>query len=275
LVLAAGSIRQVPGARLFESGAPWNQNTMQISEVIEKGATLAKDRCELWTSIINDSRVANCAEIGVFRGDFAQTLLQGCPKIETYYMVDPWRHLADWNKPFNTTNNEFVSIREEALRRTDFAATRRVVLQGRTVEVSCRLPDEGLDLAYIDGDHTLRGITIDLIRIWPKMKSVGILAGDDFAPSVWTHPPSFEPTLVFPMAVFFAEAVGAIIYGLPFGQFAIVVDRSSQMFEFRDLTGTYKTTSLRDALTKRGDLVKKISRRLLRAIDGLTVSARR
>lgn len=164
-------------------------------------------------------------------------------------MIDPWRHLADWNKPANRTDEEFVEIKAEALARTEFAAAKRVVLEGRTADVCCRLPDRCLDFAYIDGDHTLRGITIDLIRVWPKVKVGGVVAGDDFCKSVWQHPESFEPTLVFPFAIYFAEAVGSVVYGLPFNQFAIVKGFPlGSAFEFRDLTGSYLSVALRDAL---------------------------
>ena len=83
--------------------------------------------------------------------------------------------------------DEFVRVKEEALARTEFAAGMRVVLQGKTTEVSDKLPNQGLDFAYIDGDHTLKGITIDLIRVWPKIRNGGILAGDDFCKSIWQH----------------------------------------------------------------------------------------
>ncbi len=100
-----------------------------------------------------------------------------------------------------------------------------------------RIPDGELDFAYIDGDHTLKGITIDLIRVYPKVRIGGFIAGDDFSRSMWHHKTSFEPTLVFPFAVYFAEAVGATIYGLPHIQFCLQKTGGGQ-FRFVDLDGT-------------------------------------
>jgi len=226
-----------------------SMRSADVHKVIQKSASAAKNRLDLWSRIINEGHLTSCAEIGVFRGAFAKHLLSNCPSIETYYMLDPWRHLDDWNKPSNTTDDEFDRIKAEALDKTRFAEGRRRVLQGTTTEVSEGLPAEGLDFAYIDGDHTLKGITIDLLKIWPKVKHGGILAGDDFCPSVWQHGLEFEPTLVFPLAVYFSQAMGCTIYGLPYDQFAIHVDRSGKnAFEFRDLTGQYKSTTVRDAL---------------------------
>ena len=130
-------------------------------------------------------------------------------------MIDPWRHLDDWNKPANQNDTVFEEFFRQANEKTDFAARRRVILRGKTVEVIDQIPNGELDLAYIDGDHTLRGITIDLIRVYPKVRAGGFLGGDDFNRSIWQHNTSFEPTLVFPFAVYFAEAVGATIYGTP------------------------------------------------------------
>jgi hypothetical protein len=50
------------------------------------------------------------AEIGVWRGHFAKQMLERCPLIDKYYMIDPWVHLPDWNKPFNVDQGVFDAI---------------------------------------------------------------------------------------------------------------------------------------------------------------------
>jgi hypothetical protein len=222
---------------------------MDIPRTLEAAAATAKNRLELWSDVISELQMTAVIEVGVFRGDFAHHILHGCPKIRQYFMIDPWRHLDDWNKPTNKSDIEFEQIKKEAIQKTAFAEDRRIVLQGKTSEVSGEIAQNSVDFAYIDGDHTLRGISIDLPCICPKLRDGGILAGDDFCPSLWQHSTQFEPTFVYPMAVHFAEALGYIIYGLPFNQFAIIVSRSSSSsFAFRDLTGKYKSTAVRDLL---------------------------
>jgi hypothetical protein len=95
-------------------------------------------------------------------------------------MIDPWANLPDWNKPFNVAPDVFADIYEEMLARTEFASDKRIILRGRTKEVAHRIPDGSLDFGYIDGDHTLRGITIDLARLLPKIRPGGVIGGDDF-----------------------------------------------------------------------------------------------
>jgi Methyltransferase domain len=169
-------------------------------------------------------------------------------------MIDPWRHLDDWNKPANHDDSVLAKFSQEAKAKTEFAAARRVILRGKTTEVIDQISDGELDLAYIDADHTLKGIAIDLIRVYPKVRSGGFLGGDDFTRSVWEHKTSFEPTLVFPFAAYFAEAVGASIYALPYSQFCLQKADRPQ-FAFVDLTGQYDNLGLRDQFTP-GKLLK-------------------
>lgn len=215
------------------------------------------------------------AEVGVYKGDFASNILQKCDLIEKYYMIDPWRHLNDWNKPANKDNDVFEQLLIETKSKTDFAAKKRIILRGRTTEVVEGIPDNELDFAYIDGDHTLKGIAIDLIRLFPKIRLGGWIGGDDFSRTVWQHPTTFEPTLVFPFAVYFAEAVGAHIYALPYNQF-LIEKANTQQFSFIDLAGHYDDASLRHQfhpdkilklkLTEAFPLIKQVTKKLKRII---------
>lgn len=201
-------------------------------------------RLDLWIRLLNARRAARVAEIGVYRGDFAAQILRNCGAIEKYYMVDPWRHLSDWKKPANASDEEFERFFSEALSNTDFARAKRVILRGKTTEVLDEIPDGSLDFVYIDGDHTLRGITLDLVCTFPKIRAGGWIGGDDFGTSIWQHPVTFEPTLVFPFAVYFAEAVGARIYALPHSQF-LMEKNGNEPFVFTDLAGGYSDISMR------------------------------
>lgn len=185
------------------------------------------------------------AEIGVYRGNFASKMLESCKSLKRYYMIDPWKHLEDWNKPANEEDNVFELYFAETKAKTDFAVGKRVILRGKTVEVIHEIPDGELDFAYIDGDHTLKGIAIDLICSYPKVRDGGFVGGDDFTRTVWQHHTRYEPTLVFPFAVYFAEAVGARIYALPFNQF-LMEKNAKPSFAFIDLTGGYHDISLRN-----------------------------
>jgi hypothetical protein len=216
---------------------------MNTEDIIKKCIDKSNGRLDIWTHFLNSVQVKRMAEVGVYRGFFASWILKECNSIENYYMIDPWRHLENFDKPENKNDDIFEQFLSETKTKTDFAAGKRTILRGKTTEVIEQIPDGELDFAYIDGDHTLKGISIDLINIFPKIKDGGWIGGDDFVRTVWQHTMKFEPTLVFPFAVYFAEAVNARIYALPNNQFLMEKDNASP-FAFIDLTGYYADVSL-------------------------------
>lgn len=222
---------------------------LQVSEARLRAWTAGSSgRLDFWVAFVNGTQAREVAEIGVYRGAFADRLLRDCPGISTYYMIDPWRHLDDWNKPANRSSDVFERFFQESMEKTEAWAEKRVVLRGRTSEVIEQVPEGGLDFAYIDGDHTLRGITVDLVKVFSKVRDGGWIGGDDFRPSIWQHEDAYEPTLVFPYAVCFAEAVDARIYGLPYNQF--LIEKTGNGHEFVDLTGRYGGIELRSQLLR-------------------------
>ncbi len=205
---------------------------------------LAETRFSLWAGLLNHIRAEVVAEIGVHRGDYAAALLAQCPTIKKYYLIDPWRHLPDWDKPCNATDERQEEHYARTLEQAAAYRDRVCILRGTTLEVIQRIPDGTLDFCYIDGDHTLRGITIDLICATPKVRNGGWIGGDDFNASIWQHAPEYEPTLVYPYAVHFAEAMQMRILALPHAQFLLLVQPRGR-FEFSDRIGTYGDLSLK------------------------------
>jgi len=219
---------------------------MQIDEnLLRPISASVGNRHGLWKRILRKAEVTTMLEIGVFRGDFASRILSVCETIKLYYMIDPWAELPDWNKPANSPAKSFEDVFQEAMAVTDFAAEKRRVLRGRTMDVIHHIPDQSLDFAYVDGDHTLRGMTIDLIRLLPKMKPGGIIGGDDFTPRPWHHGTEFEPTLVFPFSIYFAEAHNLPIFALPFNQ-CLIHNNPDAGFSFTDIAGCYGDRSLKN-----------------------------
>ncbi|HYA25079.1 MAG TPA: class I SAM-dependent methyltransferase [Terriglobales bacterium] len=226
-------------------GVLTNDSTKQL---IASCMSASQSRIEFWAEFIHHTKIQRMVEVGVWKGDFAVNILQRCDCVNKYFMVDPWRHLDNWNKPANQNDALLDSFYEMTKARTEFAKDRRVILRGKTTEVIDQIKDGELDFAYIDGDHTLKGIAIDMVRVYPKIRTGGFLGGDDFSRTIWSHRTSFEPTLVFPFAVYFAEAVGATIYSLPNIQF-LLHKTEQRTFGFVDLVGQYDDLSLRSHVT--------------------------
>jgi len=236
-----------------------------LHQTIRTLSSKCTSRHELWIKLIQKENIRSVVEIGVYRGEFAEWIHRSCLGITTYIMIDPWRHLDTWNKPANKDDLTFEAYYQEAVARTYFAKDAITVYRETTAKASQILPDNTIDLAYVDGDHTLRGITIDLSCIYDKIVSSGIIAGDDFCSSIWQHDDHYEPTLVFPYVVYFAEAKGDHIYALPFNQF-LIHKQPSYDFEFYDLTGHYQSTSILEHVRALPPKDPSLATRLIRSI---------
>lgn len=208
-----------------------------------------ESRLELWREFIKSMGCRSVVEVGVWKGAFSEEVLRECGSIESYHMIDPWATLPDWNKPYNVDSKQFDDIYSEAMQATEFAAEKRIVHRGKTSDVASEIEDGSIDYAYVDGDHTLRGITIDLTLILPKVRPGGYLTGDDFTNTAWQHDARYEPTLVCPYAVYFAEAHGLPIVALPHSQF-LIHNTPEAGFSFTDKTGDYSDVSIAALLKK-------------------------
>lgn len=214
-----------------------------IDALLKQSANASRDRMEMHRKIVDGLEASRMLEIGVYKGEFAAYILEACESLQEYYMLDPWRTLEDWNKPANKDDDSFNAFLEETKTKTSFAGERRIFLRGKTTEVIDQIEDESLDVVYIDGDHTLKGITIDLVNAWRKLKPGGLVIGDDFTPSIWQHSSKYEPTMIFPLAVYFAEAVQSPITAVPYDQF--VIHKTGVGYQFHDLTGKYGDLSVK------------------------------
>lgn len=238
----------------------------EVCAIIASAVGKSASRKELLVSLLTDLGTVRVAEVGVWKGDFAQTALQEIGQIEKYVLVDPWRNLPDWNKPFNKSDDEFEDVRKEALSRVEDFKDKVVEIRATTKEAKVQIGDSSLDLVYIDGDHTLRGITIDLISLLPKVRRGGFLCGDDFSKTIWQHTTDYSPTEVFPFALYFAEAHDLPIFTLPYNQFIIL--NEPRGFEVIDHGGYAKLTPADIYAPPRLSFVKSFARRLKLGVKG-------
>lgn len=110
------------------------------------------------------------AEVGVLDGRTSRVLLQD-PRVDAVAMVDSWAEDAaggGGQKAF-----------EWAMKYTEFAADRRFVLRGDSVEMAEKIGDGALDLVFLDGDHMEFGTLRDIAAWAPKLKPGGVLGGHD------------------------------------------------------------------------------------------------
>ena len=118
-------------------------------------------------------------EVGVWRGAFSRAQLQHGS--QTLHLVDSWRHLPSWNKPFNVDDETFEKNFATVRKLVDEFGLNRVILHRNTSrEAAPEFADHSLDYVYIDGDHTVAGVVADCLLWWPKLKPGGLFFGDDY-----------------------------------------------------------------------------------------------
>ena len=117
-------------------------------------------------------------EIGVWRGHTSEGLLLSFPLMK-FIGIDPWDSSIP-NDTMPKTQAELSAAEAEYLRRTEFAADRRITMKMKSVEAAGKVSDESLDWIFIDGIHDRENLERDIPAWWPKVKSGGLFSGHDY-----------------------------------------------------------------------------------------------
>jgi hypothetical protein len=124
-------------------------------------------------------------EVGVSKGETSAALLRHFPKL-TLYMVDAWAVYPE-DHPYRKSGDGHARLTAEqqsahaqaAFNDTLFANDRRTILQGDSVAKAKYIVNGSLDFAFVDDDHTYEGVLRSLRAWWPKLRTGGLLCGDD------------------------------------------------------------------------------------------------
>lgn len=116
------------------------------------------------------------AEIGVAEGNYSEVLLKVNPECELL-LVDPWHHYSDNPQGKSKEKHEFAY--RETVRKT--SAYNNVKLKALTsMEAVTTVKNDSLDFVYIDGHHSFDYVMEDIIEWSKRVRSGGIVSGDDF-----------------------------------------------------------------------------------------------
>jgi Methyltransferase domain len=138
-------------------------------------------------------RQSVCAEIGVYRGDFAQLILKATnPK--KLHLIDPWRFEIDpayarslYGGSSGRSQSNMDAIYGSVLQRFRSAIKSGAVEVHRNMssEYCANFQDNYFDWIYIDGNHQYEFVKQDLEMYLPKIKTEGLIAGDDYGSPGW------------------------------------------------------------------------------------------
>lgn len=129
-------------------------------------------------------------EIGVWQGEFSTEILELIAPDELV-LIDPWAHIVD-----DSHSEAFVGRTDNSKMDRIFAkVSKKFAKEIKSGEVSMvrdfsvpaldKFADASISFAYVDGDHSYDGVKADLAALFPKMKTGGIMAFDDYHRRGW------------------------------------------------------------------------------------------
>lgn len=130
------------------------------------------------TDILNEHGLKGYGvEIGVKQGDFSKHLLQTweCKKL---YLVDPW--IAQPESTYNETHHDHDDDFSKCLDNVSSFSGRFEIVKEFSHNAYRRFDNNYFDFIYIDGNHSYDAVKKDLSLWYPKLKTGGLIAGDDY-----------------------------------------------------------------------------------------------
>jgi hypothetical protein len=112
-------------------------------------------------------------EVGTCRGVFARTILDYWPG--HLHCVDPWAKVEGYEEDYDHEAN----YRETLERLREFEG-RFTIHRKTSLEAARAFKDGSLDFVYLDANHRAQAVSDDLEAWAPKVRTGGMLAGDDY-----------------------------------------------------------------------------------------------
>ena len=135
-------------------------------------------------SLLQGRRIKYAAEIGVFKGDNAEGLLESLD-IECLIGVDPYMRYPEFDKNLARPKGvvakaDLEQVRIDMLARMEKFGSHFFLARSFSVPTAKKFPDGHFDFVFIDGNHYYNYVYADIKAWLPKVKVGGILAGHDY-----------------------------------------------------------------------------------------------
>jgi hypothetical protein len=120
------------------------------------------------------------AEIGVYKGGFAEFLLPHCRRL---YLVDPWYRLKPFwgeRKPENSSVIALINILQ--VYSSEIEESRVVVIPDFSVNFLNGVKQREFDWIYLDASHSYKNTASEIEASVRVIRPGGYLMGDDYDP---------------------------------------------------------------------------------------------
>ena len=149
---------------------------MKKDIAIIKNLTDIKTRHDLPFFLNKNNLLNKGVELGVLRGEFSKYILNHW-KGKILYSIDHWLRSNRHGTINNSHGERKYKITQKRLAKFK---DRSIILKKTSKEARKLFEDNSLDFVYIDADHTEKYVSKDIKYWWPKIKTNGILCGDDY-----------------------------------------------------------------------------------------------
>jgi hypothetical protein len=138
------------------------------------------------------------AEVGVYRGDFSQRILETCAPVE-FHLIDNWKFDIEDHNPFSDEAENFSGFsgkihwqhfgddpnatQEQNYQyvKSRFANAPNInIIRANSLEGIKSLPDAHFDVMYIDANHQYEYVLRDMMEARKKLKPGAIMLMNDF-----------------------------------------------------------------------------------------------
>ena len=118
-------------------------------------------------------------EIGVAYG-FQSIFFLENSNIEKLYSIDPYQHFSDYDDSMNFPQPYFDVLYYRTNMRLSAFKERSSLLRTTSTNAAQQFSSNSLDFVYIDGDHSYKAVRADLEAWFDKVRSGGLVSGDDY-----------------------------------------------------------------------------------------------
>lgn len=130
-------------------------------------------------SVLNQfDLTGSLAEIGVLSGSFTKIVLKDW-KGKAYWCVDAWERQPEDIYRERTSDVDYQKCYEEVQALAD-KDKRVIVLKGKSPQIALAVPNNSLDMVFIDANHSYQAVIEDMDAWFPKVKKGGVFAGHDY-----------------------------------------------------------------------------------------------
>ena len=147
----------------------------KVSKEILAESRHNRHRDYFFPMLIDRMNYKKAVEIGVDKGEFSLHLLSKS-NLDKLYCIDSWldNFGSDYKPDFYDKNGN--NRMAETKRNLElYVINERVeLIKSNSFDASVKFQSDELDFVYIDGDHSLEGIFVDLYSWFPKVKKGGV-----------------------------------------------------------------------------------------------------